>query len=126
MNRDELKNLIAVKYGCDGDHPWIKYPTFEVFRHASNKKWFALIMSIPKNKLGLDGTDYVDVVNLKCDTVMICDMLSEAGIYPAYHMNKDNWLTVALDGSANDTTLSFLLDNSYEMTRVKIGKRKEQ
>ena len=38
-------------------------------------------------------------------------------------MNKENWLTVALDGSAPDDILRALLDMSYDLTRPKRRKK---
>ncbi len=38
-------------------------------------------------------------------------------MFPAYHMNKAHWLTIALDGSAEEEKLKFLLDMSYELTK---------
>jgi len=32
-------------------------------------------------------------------------------------MNKAHWLSVALDGTASDDSLLFLLDMSYELTK---------
>lgn len=119
MKRDDLKRHILEKYDGDSDFPWMQYPTYEVFRHRDNRKWFALVMEIPKCKIGLEGTTPIDVVNLKCDPIMIGSFLQERGIFPAYHMSKANWLTVALDDSAADDTILFLLDISFELTRAK-------
>lgn len=99
MNREELSNYILETYHADQDYPWAKYPNYTVFRHANNKKWFALVMDIPKNKLGLQGDDLVDVVNFKCDPILIGSFRKERGFFPAYHMSKANWITVALDGT---------------------------
>ena len=66
MNRDDLEQFINENYNAESDYPWLKYPNYEVFRHSNNRKWFALIMDIPKNKLGLPGTDIIDVVNFEC------------------------------------------------------------
>ncbi len=41
MDRTELEKYIRNNYGTEPDHPWIKYPNYGVFRHSSNKKWFA-------------------------------------------------------------------------------------
>ena len=71
MNRLELKKYITETYGVEPDCPWIKNPNFEVYRHSNNKKWFALIMDIPRNRIGLRGTDIIDVVNLKCDPLLL-------------------------------------------------------
>ncbi len=116
MNREELKRLILENYLAATDRPWQKYPNFEVFRHPHSGKWFALIMDVPKSRLGLSDPGKLDVVNLKCDPVLISSLLGETGIFPAYHMNKENWLTAALDGSVPDDMLRLLLDMSYSLT----------
>ncbi len=123
MNRAELEQFIQDNYSVKPDYPWIKYPNYVVFRHSSNKKWFSLIMDIPKNKLGLQGADILEVVNLKCDPALIGSLLGEVGFFPAYHMNKASWITVALDGSVSDEKIKMLLDMSYEATAQKIRKK---
>lgn len=110
MNRLELKQYIAETYGIEPDCPWIKNPNFEVYRHSNNKKWFALIMDIPRNRIGLRGMDIIDVVNLKCNPLLLGSVRTESGIFPAYHMNKENWVTAALDGSASEEIIKMLLD----------------
>lgn len=124
MNRAELEQFIMENYGVEPDYPWLKYPGNAVFRHVSNRKWFALIMDVPRNKLGLQGTKPLDVVNLKCDPVLIGSLRGVPGIFPAYHMNKEKWITVALDGSASDDKIRMLLDMSYDATAPKVKKRR--
>ncbi len=124
MNRDDLEQFINENYNAESNYPWLKYPNYEVFRHSNNRKWFALIMDIPKNKLGLPGTDIIDVVNFKCDPLLIGSLLKEAGFFPAYHMNKESWITVALDKSVNDDTIKMLLGMSYDATALKTHKKK--
>ena len=117
MNRAELEAYIGDIYHTPGEQPWVRYPTYTVFRHGRNRKWFAVIMDIPREKLGLPGGDAISVVNLKCDPRLIGSFREEAGIFPGYHMNKAHWLTAILDGTAEEDTLKFLLDTSYELTR---------
>lgn len=121
MNRRELEDYIGSTYGAKGECLWAKYPTYMIFRHASNRKWFAAIMEIPREKLGLSDDGIIPVVNLKCDTRLIGSFREEKGIYPAYHMSKAHWLTVALDGTVEEEKIKFLLDMSYELTKG--GKR---
>ena len=123
MRREELKSFILENYIAATDRPWQKYPSFEVFRHPGSGKWFALIMDLPRGRLGLSGFGTLDVVNLKCDSVLVASLQGGSGIFPAYHMNKENWLTVALDGSAPDDILRALLDMSYDLTRPKRRKK---
>ena len=81
MKRSELELFIMETYNAEADYPWLKYPNYEVFRHCYNRKWFALIMDVPKNKLGLQGEEVLEVVNFKCDPILIdsYDIYDEAG-----------------------------------------------
>lgn len=117
MKRQELEKIIFSDYKVIPDSPWIKYPEDKVFRHPENKKWFALVMTITKDKLGIKGNDKIDIVNFKCDPIMIGSLLRSEGIFPAYHMNKSNWVTVALDDSVPENTIKMLLQISYELTK---------
>ena len=124
MKRAELESFIMETYNTDADHPWLKYPNYKVFRHCNNQKWFALIMDVPKSKLGLHGAELLNVVNFKCDPLLIGSLREEPGFFPAYHMNKDSWITVALDGSVSDDKIKMLLDMSYQATMPKTRKKK--
>lgn len=117
MNRTELQNYIEETYGTKGESLWAKYPTYMVFRHNSNRKWFAAIMDIPREKLGLSGTNLIQVADVKCDARMIGSFRQEPGIYPGYHMNKANWITVVLDGTVEDEKIKFMIDMSYDLTK---------
>ena len=119
VNRGELESFIAENFGVDADYPWARYPTHAVFRHGDNRKWFALIMDVPRNRLGLQGVEPLAVLNVKCDPFLIGSLREEPGFFPAYHMSKDTWITVALDGSVADGMIAMLLDMSYQLTAPK-------
>ena len=80
-------------------------------------------MEVKGNKLGMDTEKMVDLLNIKCDPVLIGSLLFQKGYYPAYHMNKDNWISILLDDPENDEKIKSLLDMSYEMTRSRKKKR---
>ena len=127
MTRDELTRYIFDTYSVEPDYPFPGDNTSAVFRHAGNRKWFALVMNIPAQKLGLPSENRIDIVNMKCDSVLIGSFRGLPGLFPAYHMNKESWITAALDGSAPDETVKTLLDMSYQATAPKTrGKRKSQ
>lgn len=119
MNRKELETYIFETYHTEAEYPWFRYPNFAVFRHSDNAKWFAVIMDLSKQKLGLDGDAIMDVVNLKCDPDLIGSLRMEPGIFPAYHMDKTHWITVALDSSVPDDKLQWLLEMSFQLTSKK-------
>ena len=125
MNREELEACILNHYSTEPDYPWADTPRSAVFRHAGNRKWFALVMEVPRDKLGLAETAKLDIVNFKCDPILISSLRGEPGIFPAYHMNKSSWITAALDGSVPAETIELLLDVSYELTKPK-SRRKEE
>ncbi len=113
----KLFDHIKKKYKTSPEYPWKKYDSNAVFRHADNNKWFALVMDVQRNKLGLSGTEYVTVVNLKVDDMFFRDMiLREEGIMPAYHMNKFHWVSVMLDGTVPEEKVYDLLEMSYLAT----------
>ena len=117
MTRLELAAYLTDTYSSTGENLFAKYPSFLVFRHNGSRKWFAVIMDIPKKNLGLSGEGEISVVNLKCDTRMIGSFREEPGIFPGWHMNKAHWLTVALDGTVENDKLLFLVDMSFELTK---------
>lgn len=85
------------------------------FRNGSNRKWFALVAEVERDKLGLKGEDKVSLINLKCDPVFIGSLLNGKGYLPAYHMNKKTWITVLLDGSVPEEEVRDLIHLSYEL-----------
>lgn len=125
MTREKLERYIKDVYSVEGEHPWLDTPEGTVFRHPGNRKWFALVMDVAQDRLGLEGRNRIFVVNLKCDPLLVDTMRREPGFFSAYHMNKIHWITAALDGSAEDEKILFLLKKSYELTRPKPGRRKQ-
>jgi len=124
MERREIEQYIFDTYSVEPDYPWMDTPESAVFRHAGNRKWFALVTTVSKSKLGLQEQALLDIVNLKCDPILIGSLRMERGFFPAYHMNKDKWITAALDGSAPDDTIKMLLEMSYQATAPKHRRRK--
>ncbi len=117
MDRQTVLDYIKKKYSVSPEYPWRKYDSNAVLRHTDNKKWFALLMDVPRNKLGLSGDDSVDVVNLKIDDMFFRDMIiQEDGIMPAWHMNKMHWITVLLDGTVANEKVFELIDMSFLAT----------
>lgn len=116
MKREKLLQYAEEVYDTDPEYLWAKSPGFAVLRHRGNRKWYGMIMDIPKKTLGLSGAGKIDILNVKCDPGMIFSLLSQEGFFPAYHMNKQHWISIALDGSVPENEICVLLDASYEMT----------
>lgn len=124
MNRQTFIDLVRDRYGAEPEYPWVGDADSAVFRHAGNRKWFALLMNISPRHLHLSGDAPIDVVNLKCDPLLIGSARLLPGIFPAYHMNKDHWITALLENGADDATILQLLDLSHALTAPKPAARR--
>ena len=74
-------------------------------------------MEVKKSVLGFDDQQIVDILNVKCYPEIIGDLRLSKGFYPAYHMNKEHWLTILLDDCVDMKQIKELIDISYELTK---------
>ena len=121
MTRQELFDWCRQQYGTEPDYPW--NDNNAVLRHLNSKKWYGVVLEVDGRKLGLEEDGVVDALNVKCDPVMIGSLRLQDGFFPAYHMNKDTWLSILLDRPDLDESIKNLLDLSYELTGYKARKR---
>ena len=96
-----------------------------VFRCKDNQKWYGILMPIKrscisKNKL---EEDIIDVLNVKIDEIKLEEILKLKSVYPAYHMNKQKWISIVLDGGLDDKTLMSLIDTSRKLVLLKHKKK---
>ena len=49
-------------------------------------------MDVPKVKLGLQGEEVLQVVNFKCDPILIGSLLGEKGFFPSRESHEDSRL----------------------------------
>ena len=118
MTRQELFDWVKSEYGTLPEYQWAKFPRYAVLRNDDNK-WYAVIMDIPKNKFDIDSDEVVDVLNVKADMMLIDMLVGKPGYYRGYHMNKNQWMSIFLDGSVPDEAIKNLIAESYEKTSKK-------
>ena len=112
MNYADLQNILLGFNGSSLSFPFDEKTA--VFKVA--KKMFALV-GLEWNPLG---------INLKCDPDDAQILRSQFdSIIPGYHMNKDHWNTVILDGSLEPDLVKKLIEDSYVLV-VKSMSKKEQ
>ena len=90
MERKDVFSWVKEVYGTEPDYPWNDWNA--VLRHKGNN-------------------------NVKCDPVLIGSLREQSGFFPAYHMNKENWISILLDGSVPEDVIKNLINMSYELTR---------
>ena len=125
MKKQQFLENCLDTYGTSPDYPFDEDFETAVFRHADNRKWYAIVMRLSRHKFGFDSDEVIDVVNLKLPTEMYGSFGAADGVYPAYHMNKLHWISVLLP-DAPDDVLAFLTNASFEATKAKIKPRKSR
>ena len=102
MNLENLKLYFKNKSGSTEDYPF--GPDTLVYKVMG--KMFALV--------GIDESPLR--INLKCDpneAIILRDMYES--VIPGYHMNKEHWNTVILDGSIPEEEIHKMIDESYRL-----------
>lgn len=118
-----LIQYLQQKYG-DTIEPFSKFPGIYSFRNPLNQKWYALFARVAREKLEVDRQNWtkeelkekIELVNLKIDPTQLTVLLAVDGVYPSYHMNKKNWVSIILDEKVSDDFLFSLVDNSRQLT----------
>ena len=123
MDQAELARYARETWGTEAEHLFSETPETYILQHRENRKWYAVVMSVPRSKLGLEGEDPVFLLDVKCGPLLSGSYLGKPGVVPAWHMNKTHWIGVLLDGSAEEETVRELLEISYRLTA---GRRKER
>ncbi|MEF9973888.1 MAG: MmcQ/YjbR family DNA-binding protein [Clostridia bacterium] len=113
MTRRELIAHCLTYPGAVEDYPF-EDRNSTVLRHATNRKWFALIFE----------RDGKCCINLKCYP-MEADFLRQvfSSVTPAWHMNKVHWNTVSLGGDVSDDELFDMIASSFALTKPHTKKR---
>ena len=95
------------------DYPF-RDKNWTVMRHCQNKKVFAWIFERQGNIW----------VNAKCAEgwLQFWRQKYEA-VIPAYHLNKEHWNSVILDGTVEESDIREMIGESYRLTAPKIKKK---
>lgn len=110
MTPDELRDYCLSFTGTEETFPF--NPETSVFKVSG--KMFAL-SQLDEKPLR---------VSLKCDP-RLAEALREAhtAVTPGYHLNKQHWNTVTLDGSLTDAVVQEMIEDSYDLVVSKLPKK---
>ena len=91
------------------DYPFDDF-NWTAIRHRANQKIFALIFE-RENHIW---------INVKAQP-MWADFWRRtfSAVVPAYHMNKEHWISIILDGSMKDVDIRRLIEESFALTAPK-------
>lgn len=84
-----------------------------------------LVFKVMNKMFALTGINSNPVsVNLKCDPEKAIALREEFScVLPGYHMNKQHWNTVIIDGSVSDKQVMEWIDDSYNLIVASLPKR---
>lgn len=88
-----------------------------------------LVFKVMGKMFALASLDKIPLsVNLKCDPEEALSLREEYenNILPGYHMNKQHWNTVILDGYLKPDFIFQLVDNSYDLVKEGLTKKQQQ
>lgn len=109
-----LTEYIRDRYGRALEFLWDKLPEAAIWRRGDNEKWFGILMKVSRRKVdGSDIDDIVEVIDLRMDKEEKENILARDGYFPGWHMNKDSWFTIILDGTVPDDELIEQTDRSF-------------
>lgn len=114
---NRITALIKDKYNNNPNFEWEKSPGFATFKNSITNKWYGIIMNIDKSKLDKKTNKEIEVIDIKLNPDKIQELLKLDGFYPAYHMNKTNWITIILDDTVSDKEIMDLIDESYTYSK---------
>ena len=114
--KERILQYAQVHLGAEPEHLWAKFPRYAVLRHSENAKWFAVFLEFPGTRLGLERPESVDILDVKCGPLLAGSLLGVPGILPAYHMNKEHWITAEAFNMPEEL-LKDLIEQSYMLTQ---------
>ena len=123
--RQEIFDFVKGEYGVSPEYLWEGDFDTAVFRHTDSKKWFGIIMTVKKSSLGIVSEGSVEVLNVKCEPLLVDMLTQNKGYLRAYHMNKRLWISILIEDVALDE-IKGMIDESFRLTdkKKKAGAKK--
>lgn len=111
----EIIDYVKNTYGDELEFLWPKFPDNAIWRRKDNQKWYGLILTLAKSKLGLPSDETAEIIDLRLQRERMPETIDRKRYFPGWHMNKNSWYTVILDGSVPTVELCRRVDESYRL-----------
>ena len=110
---NELIDYIRKTYGDELEFLWEKFPKNAIWRRKDTQKWYGILLTVSKQKLGLPCDKSVEVLDFRVLPEELESLVDYKTYFPGYHMNKKHWCTIILDGSVPFEKICNRIDASY-------------
>jgi len=109
--------FIKQQYDIDFEYLWTKFPRNAIARRQDNQKWFAALLTVERSKIGLSGEGIIEILDLKMRPEDKERFIDNLHYLPGYHMNKNHWFTMCLDGRVSDEAIFSKIVASYQLAQ---------
>lgn len=110
-----LVTHVRKAYGDELEFLWRQSPGSAIVRRKDTEKWYAVFLAVPRLKLGGSSRERIEVLNVRVCPAGLDGLVDNHSRFPAYHMNKKNWISLCLDGSIPVKELMERLETSYRL-----------
>lgn len=114
---DKIIQYVREKYRHELEYLWQKFPENAIVRRSDNQKWYLALLTVEKNKLGLDGRGKTEIIDLRINPDELKNIADGKKYFLGYHMNKKHWVTICLDGSVDLQEIFDRIDASYALAK---------
>ncbi len=114
MKLDDVHAYIRSQYGIDPIKAFKEDPGIMVFVRPDSNKWFAATKNIRCSSVDVAGNGRIDILNVQLNPRTVSSLRTREGFRPAWHMNRNKWVTVLLDGTVSDDEVRKLIDQAYQ------------
>lgn len=111
----ELIRYVRDTYGDELEFLWQKFPDNAVWRRKDTGKWYAALLTVSKNKLGLDSSEKIEILDLRLRPEELEVLVDNQNYFPGYHMNKKHWYTILLNDSVSLAEIQQRVSISYQL-----------
>ena len=113
--RESVFAFAKERFGTEPEYLWASAPDAAVLRNRANAKWYGIVMSVDRKKLGLKGEGKVDILDVKFQPQAGGFLFSQKGVLPAYHLNRRTWIGVLLDGKTDEKLVFGMIEDSADI-----------
>ena len=110
---NELIDYVRKTYGDELEFLWEKFPKNAIWRRKDTQKWYGILLTVSKQKLGLPCDESGGFLDFRILPEELEALVDYKTYFPGYHMNKKHWCTIILDGSLSFEEIRRRIDASY-------------
>ncbi len=114
-----LLSYVKERYGDSLEFLWEKLSDNAVLRRKDNRKWYAAMLPVRGDRIGLNTQEIVEIIDLRLEPDEMESTIDHKSFFPGYHMNKKHWYSILLDGSVSHEEIARRIDESYRIAGEK-------